>query len=119
MTIRASNVGWERRFALISKDREERMDDLERQMEHLRNQMQLTLSRGEGSGRRTALERLRSSLSGFPRRAAARDTGRSGKDAPDSAESPGPTRAPEAGRSSQESTERAEERSRWRRMFRG
>jgi hypothetical protein len=65
------------------------MDDLERQMEHLRSRMQRTLSGAEGSGRRTALERLRN---GFAGRVAARNTGASGKDAPEPAE-PRPSEA--------------------------
>jgi hypothetical protein len=97
------------------------MDDLERQMEHLRKQMQRTLSGAEGSGRLTALQRLRSAIPGFAGRTAARDTGESGKDGPGSAEGPDPTHcAPlEAGGSSQEATERSEQRSRLRRMFGG
>ena len=94
------------------------MDDLERQMEHLRSQMQRTLGGAEGSGRRTALERLRSSLSGFAGLAAARDTGESGKDGPGSAEGPDHTHSapPEAGGSSQEATE-APRRGFWSRLF--
>ncbi len=58
------------------RDREEReqyMDSLERQMEHQREQIEHTLDEIEGSGRRTALEKLRSSLPGFPGRASVRD----------------------------------------------
>jgi hypothetical protein len=115
------NIGRERRFIHIGdrEEREERMDDLERQMEHLRSQMQRTLGGAEGSGRRTALERLRSSLSGFPRRAAARDPGESDKDPPNSAEGLDPTRAPEAGGRSRKAAEAPEERNRWRRKFGG
>ena len=85
------------------------MDDLERQMEHLRSQMQRTLGGAEGSGRRTALERLRSSLFGFPRRAAARDPGESDKDPPNSAEGLDPTRAREAGGGPQVAAETSEQ----------
>ena len=58
------------------RDREERgryMDSLERQMEHQREQIEHTLDEIEGSGRRTALEKLRSSLPRFPRRPSVRD----------------------------------------------
>ena len=91
------------------------MDDLERQMEHLRDQMQRTLGGAEGAGRRTALQRLRSF---FPGRVAPGETGGSSKDARDSAEwfAPAPT---DAGGRSQEAVEAPEERSRWRRMFGG
>ncbi len=56
------------------KSREEReryMDNLERQIEHQREQMQRTLDQMEGSARRRrALKsKLRSSLPGFPGRA--------------------------------------------------
>jgi hypothetical protein len=86
------------------------MDDLERQMEHLRDQMQRTLGGAEGAGRRTALERLRSSLSGLPGLSAARNTGASGKDAPGSAEPRHVTPTPaEAGGEAQEVTEAPEE----------
>ena len=106
-----ANIGRERRFIHIGdrEEREERMDDLERQMEHLRSRMQRTLSGAEGSGRRTALERLRN---GFAGRAAARNTGASGKDAPEPAE-PRPSEAtptpPDAGGGAQEATEASEE----------
>jgi hypothetical protein len=59
------------------RDREEReryMDSLERQMEHERERIQRTLNRMEGSvRRRTALEKLRSSLANFPARGPAPD----------------------------------------------
>lgn len=60
------------------KNREEReryMDNLERQIEHQREQMQRTLDQMEGSARRRrALKsKLRSSLPGFPGRASVRD----------------------------------------------
>lgn len=99
------------------EEREERMDDLEREMEHLRNQMQRTLSGAEGSGRRTALDWLRGAIPGFAGRAAARDTGGSSKDGSGSAEGLGPT-PPSAVPEAQEATERPEERqSWWRRML--
>jgi hypothetical protein len=101
------------RFIHISdrEEREERMDDLERQMEHLRSQMQRTLSGAEGSGRLTVLDRLRSVSSG---RAAPRDAGGSSKDARDSAE--GPPTPTDAGGGSQEATE-APRRGFWSRLF--
>ena len=45
-----------------SEERERYMDSLERQMEHQREQIEHTLDEIEGSGRRTALEKLRSSF---------------------------------------------------------
>ena len=55
------------------EDRERYMDDLERQMEDQREQIQRTLDRTEGSGRRgRVLEKLRRSLPRFPGRAPAR-----------------------------------------------
>ena len=55
------------------KEREEYMDNLERQMEDQRGRIQRTLDRLESSGRRGgALERLRGYLPRFPGRAAAR-----------------------------------------------
>ena len=72
------------------RDREEReryMDSLERQMEHQREQIEHTLDEIEGSRRRTALEKLRSSLPRFPRRTSVRNTeveGEAGTDRPDS-----------------------------------
>ena len=114
------NIGWERRFIHISdrEEHEERMDDLEQQMEHLRKQMQRTLSGAEGSGRLTVLDRLRSV---FPGRAAPRDTGGSSKDARDSAEGLGPTPT-DTGGGAQEATEAPEEETRrgfWSRLFGG
>ncbi len=51
------------------EERERYMDSLERQMEHQRQDIQRTLDQLEGSGRRrTALEKLRSSLPGIPGR---------------------------------------------------
>ena len=59
-----------------SQDRERYMDSLERQMEHQRQEIQRTLDRIEGSGRRrTALEKLRSSLPTIPGRTSTRDAG--------------------------------------------
>ncbi len=59
-----------------SQDRERYMDSLERQMEHQRQEIQRTLDRIEGSGRRrTALEKLRSSLPSIPGRTSTRDAG--------------------------------------------
>ena len=55
------------------QDRERYMDSLERQMERQREQIQRTLDGIESSGRRqTALEKLRSSLPGFPGRSSVR-----------------------------------------------
>ena len=108
------NIGRERRFIHISdrEEREERMDDLERQMESLRDRMQRTLSGAEGSGRRTVLERFRNAIPGFAGRAAARNNGTSGKDAPEPAE-PRPSEAtptpPDAGGGAQETTGAPEE----------
>lgn len=51
------------------------MDDLERQMGYLREQMQRTLSRVEGPDRRRTIpDRLRASLSGLLRRVPTQDT---------------------------------------------
>jgi hypothetical protein len=98
------------------KEREEYMDDLERQMEDQREQIERTLDRTEGSGRRgRALERLRGSLPRFPGRAPARDAGETREEAPQSPESPGPDRyPPDAGGGPQTPTER---RSWWSRIF--
>src|SRR5215204_5702658 len=55
------------------KGRARYMDDLERQMEDQREQIQRTLDRTEGSGRRgRVLERLQAFLPRFPGRAPAR-----------------------------------------------
>ena len=58
-------------------ERERYMDSLERQMEQQREQIQNTLDQAsEGSGRNwTVIEKLRSSLPGFPSRTPARTTG--------------------------------------------
>ena len=72
------------------KEREEYMDNLERQMEDQRGRIQRTLDRLESSGRRGgALERLRSSLPRFPGRAPARDAEETSVEATHSPESPG------------------------------
>jgi hypothetical protein len=88
------------------------MDDLERQMEFLRDRMQRTLSGAEGSGRRTVLDRFRNAIPGFAGRSAARNNGTSGKDAPEPAE-PRPSEAtptpPDAGGGAQETTGAPEE----------
>ena len=77
------------------KEREEYMDNLERQMEDQRGRIQCTLDRLESSGRRGgALERLRSSLPRFPSRAPARDAEQTSGDTSETPESPGPTRTP-------------------------
>jgi hypothetical protein len=77
------------------KGREEYMDDLERQMEDQREQIQRTLDGTEGSGRRGgALERLRGSLPRFPGRAPARgDPEERREKDPQSPDLPGPTRS--------------------------
>ena len=101
-------------------EREEYMDDLERQMEDQREQIRRTLDRMEGSGRRrTALGRLRSNLPSFPGRIPARGTGEDGQDGPRPREprsNPHPTAADEG---PERATQRLEERSWWRRMFGG
>lgn len=58
-------------------ERERYMDCLERQMEHQREEIQRTLDQAsEGSGRKwTVIEKLRSSLPGFPSRTPTRTTG--------------------------------------------
>ncbi len=58
------------------KEREEYMDNLERQMEDQREQIQRTLDRMEGSSRRrVVLEKLWSSLPSLPGRTSVRDPG--------------------------------------------
>jgi hypothetical protein len=78
------------------KEREEYMDDLERQMGDQREQIQRTLDGMEGSGRRgRALERLRKPLSRFPRRW--RGQGKpeeASAEIPECPEGPGPTSTP-------------------------
>ena len=77
------------------KEREEYMDNLERQMEDQRERIQRTLDRTESSGRRGgALERLRKSLPSFPSRAPTRDAEETSGDTSETPESPGPTRTP-------------------------
>ena len=99
-------------------DREEReryMDNLERQMEHQREEIQSTLDRAaEDSGRSwTAIEKLRSSLPDFPGRTPARGVGdretstKSARSEMPSTREESPWREP------------SEPRSRWRRMFGG
>jgi hypothetical protein len=77
------------------KEREEYLDDLERQMGCLREQMQRTLSSVEGSGRRrTVLNWLRGSLPGLPGRAPAQITEESREDSGATSEGQGPTATP-------------------------
>jgi hypothetical protein len=100
------------------KGREEYMDDLERQMEDQREQIQRTLDRTEGAGRRGgALERLRGSLPRFPGRAPAREDPeeRREKD-PRSPDLPGPTRSSTPTEDTREH-ETATEGSWWRRLI--
>ncbi len=77
------------------KEREEYMDNLERQMEDQREQIQRTLDRIEGSGRRGgALQRLQGFLPRFPGRAPARgDPEERREKDPQSPDLPGPTRS--------------------------
>jgi hypothetical protein len=77
------------------KEREEYLDDLERQMGYLREQMQRTLSSVEGSGRRrTVLNWLQGSLPGLPGRAPVQITEESREDSGASSEGQGPTATP-------------------------
>jgi hypothetical protein len=100
------------------KEREEYMDDLERQMDDQREQIQRTLDRMEGSGRRGgALERLRGSLPRFPGRASARDAGETREMAPQSSDSPGPTHTRTPPRADEGLQSGSGERSWWRRLF--
>jgi hypothetical protein len=100
------------------KEREEHMDNLERQMEDQRQQIRRTLDRMEGSSRRrTVLEKLRSNLPSFPGRIPARGTGQDGQDGPRPPESPGTTqRTPTDAVAGRES---GTEQSWWLRMFGG
>jgi hypothetical protein len=101
------------------KEREEYMDNLERQMEDQRERIQRTLDRLESSGRRGgALERLRSSLPRFPGRAPARDAEETSVEPPQSPESPGTSSSPPASGSGGQKTA-TERGSWWRRMFIG
>ena len=77
------------------EDRERYMDDLERQMEDQREQIQRTLDRTEGSGRRGgALERLQAFLPRFLGRAPAwGDPEERREKEPQSPDLPGPTRS--------------------------
>jgi hypothetical protein len=102
------------------KEREDYMDDLERQMEDQREQIQRTLDGMEGSGRRgRVLGRLRRSLPYFP--AWGRGRGKpeeASAEAPQSPEGPGPTSIPtDPGGGPETPAERPEERSWWRRVF--
>ena len=101
------------------RDREEReryMDSLERQMEYQRQEIQRTLDQIEGSGRRrTALEKLRSSLPSLPSRASVRDAG-------DREPASEPVHREEPFTREERSHEAAQPRSGgpwWRRLFRG
>jgi hypothetical protein len=77
------------------KEREEYLDDLERQMGYLREQMQRTLSSVEGSGRRrTVLNWLQGSLPGLPGRTTVQITEESREDSGASSEGQGPTATP-------------------------
>ncbi len=59
------------------RKRERYMDNLERQMEHQREQIERTLEGIEGRGRRrTVLEKLWSSLPNFPGRSSVREAER-------------------------------------------
>jgi hypothetical protein len=100
------------------KEREEYMDDLERQMEDQREQIQRTLDRTADSGRRGgALERLRGSLPRFPARALdRRNLEETREDAPQSPDSLGPDAPPDASEGLRTGSE-PRERSWWRRMF--
>ncbi len=55
------------------EERERYMDSLERQMEHQREEIGRTLDEIQGSGRQTALKRLRSSLPNVLNRTSVRD----------------------------------------------
>ena len=55
------------------QERERYMDSLERQMEQKREEIGRTLGEIQGSGRRTALNRLRSSLPSFLNRTSVRE----------------------------------------------
>jgi hypothetical protein len=103
------------------KEREEYMDDLERQMEDQREQIQRTLDGMEGSGRRgRTLERLRRSLPYFPGLGRGRGNPEEASvGAPESRASPGPTTPTEGGGGPETPAERPEERSWWRRLFKG
>jgi len=101
------------------RDREEReryMDNLERQMEGQREQIQHTLDRIEDSGRRWAVpRRLWNSLPSFPGRTRAQDAGESHERVAASSKNPEPRTPPGSSTSAQESSERPW----WRRVFGG
>ena len=100
------------------RDREEReryMDSLERQMEHQRQQIERTLDEIEDSSRRrTALEKLLSSLPSIPGRASVRDA----RERETAAEKPQRTEPRSGTGGPQEATEGRRE-PRWRRIFGG
>jgi len=84
------------------------MDSLERQMEYQRQEMQSTLDQIEGSGRRrTALEKLRSSLPGI--------TGRDARERETATEMPESAETQSGTGGSQEGVERPC----WRKVFDG
>jgi hypothetical protein len=86
------------------------MDGLERQMEDQRQEIQRTLDQIEGSGRRrTALEKLRSSLSSIPGRTSTRDA----REHETATEKPKKAEPQSDTGGSQEDMERP----RWRRLF--
>jgi hypothetical protein len=99
------------------EDRERYMDNLERQMEDQRQQIQRTLDQIEGSGRRwTVPRRLRNSLPSFPGRTPTQDAGESREDVSEPSESPDPRTPPGSSTGSQAPAERVPW---WRRMFGG
>ncbi len=57
----------------VRQERERYMDSLERQMEQKREEIGRSLNEIQGSGRQTALRRLRSSLPSFLNRTPVRD----------------------------------------------
>ena len=61
------------------QERERYMDSLERQMEQKREEIGRSLDEIQGSGRQTALKRLRSSLPSFLNRTSVRDVEGEGK----------------------------------------
>jgi hypothetical protein len=91
--VRTPNAGRERRFIHIGdrEAHEERMDDLERQMGRLREQMQRTLGGIEDPNRRgpPALRRFLGYLPNFPGRA--RNSGDRSEGAAEHPEGPVPT----------------------------
>ena len=96
------------------------MDSLERQMEHQRQEIQRTLDQIGGSGRRrTALEKLRSSLPGIPGRSSVREVEERDRTAekPERAEPRSGTPGPQEARERPFTEEEPEPRSWWRRLF--